>query len=314
MKLRTSRRELESQKPEDELVATQLRRMYAVPVPPIALGPLPEHADGGLGGRVRTRRALIVGASGIAAAVALGILSPAGSSIRGQSSGRVSAAGLLKQAAAREGSPDAYHRVILQRRYVGITTPLTFRTWVRDQQHFREDVESVDPVSGRDQTASLIRNGDIVWSVYTRGDGTVQAVFGSPGELSIIVGVGGPFEVTATSLSTVLRDLEQGCAKATLRGEEIVLGRKAHLIDVANNSSEMCSFGHTVLWLDAESLLTLKAETLSQDGQVQWDFVVTEFEYRPSIGDEVFDYQPPASATVYPADAAPPSPPLGGSE
>ncbi|MCH8850824.1 MAG: outer membrane lipoprotein carrier protein LolA, partial [Chloroflexi bacterium] len=108
-------------------------------------------------------------------------------------------------------------------------------------------------------------------------------------------------------IASLLQGLGYGPERtATLVGEETLLGRPVHVIEIrpgysgtissTDGTSEEYSGGVARMWLDKEFLFTLRMELPQDQGASTWTLRVTEIEFNGEVPDDLFQFEPPAGA------------------
>ena len=98
---------------------------------------------------------------------------------------------------------------------------------------------------------------------------------------------------------------------ATLVGEETLLGRPVHVIEVRpgytgsrsreDGTMEEYSGGVVRMWLDKEFLFTLRMELPQGPDDGTFEMRVTEIEFNVEVSDDLFRFEPPSGAFEVPA-------------
>ena len=90
-----------------------------------------------------------------------------------------------------------------------------------------------------------------------------------------------------------------GNVSVTYQGTETVLGRDAHVVDVAP-ADEQSVLRNGTLWFDAERFYPIKAEYDMSVGAQRASVSVAyrNLTYNPEIADDAFTFEPPANATI----------------
>ena len=90
-----------------------------------------------------------------------------------------------------------------------------------------------------------------------------------------------------------------GNVSVTYQGTETVLGRDAHVVDVAP-ADEQSVLRNGTLWFDAERFYPIRAEYDMSVGAQRASVSVAyrNLTYNPEIADDAFTFEPPANATI----------------
>jgi hypothetical protein len=172
--------------------------------------------------------------------------------------------------------------------------------WFADSEHFRMETRAHDPTSGITGRLihGVVRNGDEYWTFVEDGPAfgaeqrTMHVKHGRAEDY--------PFARHAWALEPDLdaaMDLLQreGCAEAEVAGSETVAGRSALVVEVVPASG--CTHEAITVWVDQESLLTLRAVREGDDGVARRSDVVA-LELDVSFTYDTFSYVAPPGSVV----------------
>ena len=171
------------------------------------------------------------------------------------------------------------------------------------------EIESVEPPIEAGERL-FVTDGDTFWTYDSIADTYSREPIGSfamvqwyfqPGAFAGVGDIAGLLQGMAARPGTT----------ATLVGEETLLGRPVHVIEIspAYRGSTMSPDGSTVeysggvvrMWLDKEFLFTLRMELPQDEGASTWTMRVTEIQFNVEVSDDLFRFEPPAGAVEVPS-------------
>lgn len=287
--------------PVSEALSTDLQAAYAVSVPELKFDPQTAElaAPARSPHRPLTLRRVAFASGGVAAVAAALLVLPA---IFNGGTKAVSAEEIVtraQQAASRNATANGrpYHLVAvtdLSNKTPGGSSRT--ETWSLDATHVR--TESTDP-SGAYGT---IQDGSQFWMYTTAGASPrVVHVADVGGETA------GPGGAGVLSFADYLQSASvKDCQSRVQEGAATLDGRDAYVVRLdpdPNNCPDskrlaLGAQGYTRIWVDRETFVALRMEQVAPDGTVGYSYRVTEFQVGGQIASSVFDYQPPAGATV----------------
>lgn len=182
--------------------------------------------------------------------------------------------------------------------------------WLAPSHHLRSEGSNLAS-DGTVQQYLSVSDGATTWMATIDGSGThvlVNTVSSSAPDWDFSTFFGGSV-ANLTQLVDQVRT--SGCRTVDLRGQEMIAGRSAYIVDIGANTCGAhptiapSSFGifdtfdgRQVLWVDAETFFPLKMQQYGPNGTAGLGYTMTSIAYNPTLPDGLFTYIPPPGAEV----------------